>query len=176
MQQIIQSFKTGETILEEVPKPQIKSGHVLIRTTKTLVSLGTERMLVGFYPDHFMYGSEESYLSRKLFNTKFKIIKDESVILWHLKSDTARNKTKESLSGYFNKLYIAVALFPLFYAFVFSTYLLFKYPQYAKRDGILYVYLKSFPKKIYLTIKKAITNRLPVSMAAYKKIKILTVK
>lgn len=48
MKQIIQSFKTGETILEEVPKPQVKSGHVLIRTTKTLVSLGTERMLVEF--------------------------------------------------------------------------------------------------------------------------------
>ena len=48
MKQIIQSFKTGETILEEVPKPQVKPGHVLIRTTKTLVSLGTERMLVEF--------------------------------------------------------------------------------------------------------------------------------
>jgi len=43
MKQIIQSFKTGETILEEVPAPQAKSGQVLIRTTKSLVSLGTER-------------------------------------------------------------------------------------------------------------------------------------
>lgn len=48
MKQIIQSFKTGETILEEVPAPQVKRGHVLIRTTKSLVSLGTERMLVEF--------------------------------------------------------------------------------------------------------------------------------
>ncbi|MEZ2415476.1 bi-domain-containing oxidoreductase [Muriicola sp. E247] len=48
MKQIIQSFRTGETILEEVPKPQVKPGHVLIRTTNTLVSLGTERMLVEF--------------------------------------------------------------------------------------------------------------------------------
>lgn len=48
MKQIIQSFKTGETILEEVPAPQVKSGHVLIQTTRTLVSLGTERMLVEF--------------------------------------------------------------------------------------------------------------------------------
>ncbi|WP_299534744.1 bi-domain-containing oxidoreductase [Ulvibacterium sp.] len=48
MKQIIQSFKTGETILEDVPKPQVKPGHVLIRTTKTLVSLGTEKMLVEF--------------------------------------------------------------------------------------------------------------------------------
>ncbi len=48
MKQILQSFKTGETILEEVPAPQVKRGHVLIRTTRSLVSLGTERMLVEF--------------------------------------------------------------------------------------------------------------------------------
>ena len=48
MKQIIQSFKTGETILEEVPAPQIAKGRVLIRTTRSLVSLGTEKMLVEF--------------------------------------------------------------------------------------------------------------------------------
>jgi predicted dehydrogenase/threonine dehydrogenase-like Zn-dependent dehydrogenase len=48
MKQLIQSFKTGETILEEVPAPQIARGQVLIRTTRSLVSLGTERMLVEF--------------------------------------------------------------------------------------------------------------------------------
>jgi predicted dehydrogenase/threonine dehydrogenase-like Zn-dependent dehydrogenase len=48
MKQIIQSFKTGETTLEEVPAPQVKRGQVLIQTTKSLVSLGTERMLVEF--------------------------------------------------------------------------------------------------------------------------------
>lgn len=48
MKQIIQSFKTGETILEEVPAPQIAKGKVLIQTTRSLVSLGTERMLVEF--------------------------------------------------------------------------------------------------------------------------------
>jgi len=48
MKQIIQSFKTGETILEEVPAPQARKGAVLIQTTRSLVSLGTERMLVEF--------------------------------------------------------------------------------------------------------------------------------
>lgn len=48
MKQIIQSFKTGETILEEIPAPQVKRGTVLIQTTRSLVSLGTERMLVEF--------------------------------------------------------------------------------------------------------------------------------
>ncbi|WP_281633893.1 bi-domain-containing oxidoreductase [Flavobacterium luteolum] len=48
MKQIIQSFKTGETILEEVPAPLVAKGHVLIKSTHSLVSLGTERMLVEF--------------------------------------------------------------------------------------------------------------------------------
>lgn len=48
MKQIIQSFKTGNTILEEVPAPEIGTGKVLIRTSCSLVSLGTERMLVEF--------------------------------------------------------------------------------------------------------------------------------
>ncbi len=48
MKQIIQSFKTGETILENVPAPIVKPGTLLIKTTRSLVSLGTERMLVEF--------------------------------------------------------------------------------------------------------------------------------
>lgn len=48
MKQIIQDIKSGQTILEEVPVPQVKPGSVLIQTTCTLVSLGTERMLVEF--------------------------------------------------------------------------------------------------------------------------------
>lgn len=48
MKQIIQDLKSGDTMLEEVPVPQVKTGCVLIQTTRTLVSLGTERMLVEF--------------------------------------------------------------------------------------------------------------------------------
>ncbi len=48
MKQIIQDLKNGNTVLEEIPVPQVRSGCVLIKTTRTLVSLGTERMLVEF--------------------------------------------------------------------------------------------------------------------------------
>lgn len=48
MKQIIQDLKNGSTILEEVPAPNVKFGHLLIETTRSLVSLGTERMLVDF--------------------------------------------------------------------------------------------------------------------------------
>ena len=48
MKQIFQSLKTGKTLLEEIPTPSIGYGSVLIQTSHTLVSLGTERMLVEF--------------------------------------------------------------------------------------------------------------------------------
>jgi predicted dehydrogenase/threonine dehydrogenase-like Zn-dependent dehydrogenase len=48
MKQILQSFKTGATTLEEVPAPIISGSSILIQTSLSLVSLGTERMLVEF--------------------------------------------------------------------------------------------------------------------------------
>jgi predicted dehydrogenase/threonine dehydrogenase-like Zn-dependent dehydrogenase len=48
MLQIIQNLSNGNTVLEEVPAPIVKNGQILIRTTTSLVSLGTERMLVEF--------------------------------------------------------------------------------------------------------------------------------
>jgi predicted dehydrogenase/threonine dehydrogenase-like Zn-dependent dehydrogenase len=48
MKQIIQSFKTGQTELEDVPAPVVGKGNLLIQSTYSLVSLGTERMLVEF--------------------------------------------------------------------------------------------------------------------------------
>lgn len=48
MHQIIQDLKSGDTILEEVPTPRVGTGKVLIKTHCSLVSLGTEKMLVNF--------------------------------------------------------------------------------------------------------------------------------
>jgi len=48
MRQILQNLSNGRVELAEVPCPKLISGHLLIRTTATLVSAGTERMLVEF--------------------------------------------------------------------------------------------------------------------------------
>jgi len=48
MKQILQNLKTGATEVAEVPAPSAGAGQLLIRTTRTLVSAGTERMLVEF--------------------------------------------------------------------------------------------------------------------------------
>jgi predicted dehydrogenase/threonine dehydrogenase-like Zn-dependent dehydrogenase len=48
MQQLSLNRGTGETSLREVPIPSLQPGHVLIRTRRTLISAGTERMLIDF--------------------------------------------------------------------------------------------------------------------------------
>lgn len=48
MKQLIQNLKSGATTLEEIPAPLVKKGQVLIKTNQSLVSLGTEKMLVEF--------------------------------------------------------------------------------------------------------------------------------
>lgn len=48
MKQILQSLKTGTTEIANIPIPSAKRGQLLIKTTQSLVSAGTERMLVEF--------------------------------------------------------------------------------------------------------------------------------
>jgi predicted dehydrogenase/threonine dehydrogenase-like Zn-dependent dehydrogenase len=48
MKQILQSLKSGATEVAEVPAPSVGPGQLLIRTTRSLISAGTERMLVEF--------------------------------------------------------------------------------------------------------------------------------
>ena len=48
MRQLLQSLKTGQVEIADVPAPAVRAGHLLIRTRASLVSAGTERMLVEF--------------------------------------------------------------------------------------------------------------------------------
>ena len=48
MKQLIQSFKTGELGLFDVPAPVCQKNGALVETTVSLVSAGTEKMLVDF--------------------------------------------------------------------------------------------------------------------------------
>lgn len=48
MKQILQSLTTGVTEVTDVPCPQVGAGELLIRTACSLVSAGTERMLINF--------------------------------------------------------------------------------------------------------------------------------
>ncbi|MBI5293829.1 MAG: bi-domain-containing oxidoreductase [Chloroflexi bacterium] len=56
MKQLLQNMKNGATTIAEVPVPTPRSGMALVKTATSLVSAGTERMVVEF--------AEKSYLGK----------------------------------------------------------------------------------------------------------------
>ncbi|PWH15824.1 MAG: hypothetical protein DDG59_10800 [Anaerolineae bacterium] len=48
MKQIVQNLRNGKTELIETPTPAVKPGYILVKTRVSLVSAGTERMVVEF--------------------------------------------------------------------------------------------------------------------------------
>ncbi len=48
MRQLLQNVQTGESLLADVPAPQPRDGFVQVRVAASLVSAGTERMVVEF--------------------------------------------------------------------------------------------------------------------------------
>lgn len=48
MHQIVQNMESGETKILEAPAPSASRGTLLIKTSRSLISAGTERMLVNF--------------------------------------------------------------------------------------------------------------------------------
>tara|TARA_Y100000768_G_scaffold389015_1_gene390303 strand:+ start:15402 stop:17516 length:2115 start_codon:yes stop_codon:yes gene_type:complete len=72
VKQIIQDLNSGETILEEIPVPIEKDGYVLIKTTRSLVSLGTERSLVEFGKAGLVAKAKQQPEKVKMVLDKFK--------------------------------------------------------------------------------------------------------
>lgn len=56
MKQLLQNIKNGQTIIEDVPVPTPREGQALVKVSASLVSAGTERMVVEF--------AEKSYLGK----------------------------------------------------------------------------------------------------------------
>jgi predicted dehydrogenase/threonine dehydrogenase-like Zn-dependent dehydrogenase len=48
MKQLLQNMKTGKTTIKEIPVPTPRAGQALVKVAASLVSVGTERMLVEF--------------------------------------------------------------------------------------------------------------------------------
>ncbi|HEY2028139.1 MAG TPA: bi-domain-containing oxidoreductase [Myxococcales bacterium] len=46
MKQVLQSYRTGELVSTEVPAPGVEPGSVLVLTTRSLISVGTERQVM----------------------------------------------------------------------------------------------------------------------------------
>ena len=54
MYQLLQNLKTGQAVVEQVPIPTPRRGQALVQTAASLVSAGTERMVVEFAEKNLM--------------------------------------------------------------------------------------------------------------------------
>jgi predicted dehydrogenase len=48
MKQVIQSARSGKLSVRDVPPPRVRGGHLLVATRASLISAGTERMVIDF--------------------------------------------------------------------------------------------------------------------------------
>lgn len=126
---------------------------------------------IGTYPMHFIYGGEEWYLTCKILDNNLKIIKDESMVLWHKRSDKARNRNNELLNAYYNKLYVCLSLYPLGHAFLFLFYFPVKYFIYSRKDNMGKSFMKSLFTRFPKTVIHAFKNREPIKKSTFRQLK-----
>jgi GT2 family glycosyltransferase len=121
--------------------------------------------IIGNYPDDYMYGGEETYLSYRILDAGFKIVKSDQVVLWHKQSELARNYGKESIQMWGNALMNAYQLFPIEYFLIYFFYFFSVYPFYALHRG----FLKSYFKTLYSLFHRFRSyKRKPVKRRTYR--------
>ena len=74
MKQILQNLKNGETTVVEVPSPIVVPGHLRIQTKLSLISAGTERMIVDFGKSNY-YKKAKFVISHEGAGTLFELLR-----------------------------------------------------------------------------------------------------
>ena len=97
MKQILQNLSNGETELLDVPCPSKAKGFVLIQTTKSLISKGTEKMLIDFGKANIF---EKAQTQPEKVKDVFQKIKNDGIIATY---DAVSSKLNQPLPiGYCN--------------------------------------------------------------------------
>ena len=97
MQKLFQNLKDGTTSLEEVPVPSITSNEILVKSNISLISLGTEKMLINFSKSNFL----QKALNQKdrLKDVKKKVVNEGLIKTFQTVNDKL---TKPIEMGYSN--------------------------------------------------------------------------
>ena len=72
MKQVIQSLRSGKTSLIETPVPKVSSDTILIKSCKTLISSGTEKMLIDFGKSNLLKKAYKQPEKVKMVLNKFQ--------------------------------------------------------------------------------------------------------
>ena len=72
MKQILQDMSKGETFIVQAPAPKASKGTLLINTKCSLISVGTERMLVDFGRANLLYKAQQQPEKVKMVLEKIK--------------------------------------------------------------------------------------------------------
>lgn len=72
MKQVLQDLNKGTSTVADVPRPRCKVGHVLIQSTNSLISAGTERMLVDFGRSSYLEKARQQPEKVKMVLNKVK--------------------------------------------------------------------------------------------------------
>lgn len=121
---------------------------------------------ISMYPDDYMYGGEETFLALKVLDAGYSIVRCNQVVLWHKKSEHARDIRKESLQAWGNKLVNSFQLYPFLPFLSFFLYFWVVYPYYAFREGFFRSFIASVPG-YYKRLRNY--KRTPVKNETYRK-------
>ncbi len=72
MKQLLQNLKTGEVFLQEIPLPNCESNEIMIKSERTLISPGTERMLLEFGKSSYLQKAKQQPEKVKMVLDKIK--------------------------------------------------------------------------------------------------------
>jgi len=118
--------------------------------------------LVGLYPDDYIYGAEETYLSLRILDKNLIIRKSNHVILFHKKSTLARNIKKEKINVWANSFYNAYQTYPLFFLILYFLYFHIAYSYYSLKNKFFVDFLVKMPeiyRKFYKYPRKPVKTK-----------------
>lgn len=72
MKQVLQDLNGGNTVVEDVPCPMLKENHLLIQSQTTLISAGTERMLIDFGRANYLQKARKQPEKIRMVQDKIK--------------------------------------------------------------------------------------------------------
>ena len=71
MKQVFQDLNTGKQRIDNVPTPKLNKNQVLVQTSYSLISSGTEGMLISFGKSNYLKKQINNLIKLKMLSIRF---------------------------------------------------------------------------------------------------------